>query len=142
MSAALNAFPFGNDSTERDSAHTHERSVVPLRPLSPRQMDALVAIERYIEARGYPPTVREICRMMGLASLGSVFEHMRALVKKGFLELDAGERRGMRVIAPSSKAAVIQPRPLVRAKVHLCAKCRREIREQAIALGRSRRRRA
>lgn len=47
-------------------------------------------IIEYIEAHGYPPTVREIGQMVGLRSTSSTQHHLEVLRKEGKIETDAG----------------------------------------------------
>jgi DNA-binding MarR family transcriptional regulator len=108
-----------SENTRRDIAHTPVRAVL---PLTERQLRVLVAIEQFIAARGYPPTVRALCEMLRLTSTNGVSEHLRALVRKGYLERDPAVPRGMRVVVASTKSGVaIAPRPL--AKTRPCMKC-------------------
>lgn len=54
--------------------------------LSARQRDVYDYVSEYVEDAGYPPTVTEIARSLGIVSRGSVHSHLLALVRKGFLE--------------------------------------------------------
>jgi repressor LexA len=54
-------------------------------PLSPRQRQILAFIERYKRDRGFPPTVREIQKGVGLQSPSSVHAHLRKLERSGYL---------------------------------------------------------
>ena len=47
----------------------------------------------------HPPTLDELCAMLGLRSRGSLHKHVQALVAAGFVERMAGQHRGIRVIA-------------------------------------------
>ncbi len=46
-------------------------------------MDVIAAT---IRARGYPPSVREIAKAVGLASTSAVHHHLQVLEKEGYLE--------------------------------------------------------
>lgn len=50
----------------------------------------LQAIIEYIEQHNYPPTVREIGKMVGLKSTSSVYAHLQRLLRSGKIETDAG----------------------------------------------------
>ena len=49
----------------------------------------LEAIKAYIIQHGYPPTVREICDMTGIASTSTVSHQIKKMLKDGTLESDA-----------------------------------------------------
>lgn len=53
--------------------------------LTNRQREVLKFIQVYFDKKGYPPTVREICKGMGLSSTSTVHGHLKRLVKKGYL---------------------------------------------------------
>lgn len=53
--------------------------------LTNRQKEVLNFIETYFNEKGYPPTVRDICKGMGLSSTSTVHGHLKRLVKKGCL---------------------------------------------------------
>ena len=64
--------------------------------LTERQRFVLQLIEQSIRERGYPPTVREIARTMGISSSNGVTDHLRALIRKGALVREASTARGLR----------------------------------------------
>lgn len=59
----------------------------------------LTAIVGYIEAHGYPPTVREICSLSGYKSTSTVQAHLSKMLDLGMIETDAqtGSSRAIRV---------------------------------------------
>jgi repressor LexA len=65
--------------------------------LSDRRKAILRFIERRLEERGYPPTVREIGEAVGLSSSSSVQFHLNALRESGHLERDGSLTRALRV---------------------------------------------
>jgi repressor LexA len=71
--------------------------------LSPRQRDILDFIVAAIQQRGVAPTYREIGAALGIGSTNGVSDHIKALVKKGYLErgADAGAPRAL---VPTSMA--------------------------------------
>jgi DNA-binding MarR family transcriptional regulator len=73
----------------------------PPRPPTKPQAQVLAQIERFIEQRGYGPTLREIADEMKLART-TVKLHVDALFKKGVLEAD---RQDGRVIARTMRPA-------------------------------------
>lgn len=54
--------------------------------LTDRQHGVLVLVGAYTRAHGYPPTIREIMRTLGLCSTSSVHKHLKALEEKGYIE--------------------------------------------------------
>ena len=65
--------------------------------LTDRQSEILRLIRELTEASGYPPTRAEIARSMGFRSVNAAEQHLRALEKKGALEISSGASRGIRV---------------------------------------------
>ena len=55
-------------------------------PLTDRQQEAYDFIKTHIEDNGWPPTVREIGKHMGISSPNGVMAHLKALKKKGWIE--------------------------------------------------------
>ena len=66
--------------------------------LTPRQAEILVLIQEYIYDEGYPPTRMEIAEAFGFRSPNAAEEHLRALERKGYIELLQGSSRGIRVL--------------------------------------------
>lgn len=67
--------------------------------LTARQRKVLDMIRESVETRGYPPSVREIGEVVGLASPSSVAYQLKALERKGFLRRDPNRPRAMEVVA-------------------------------------------
>jgi repressor LexA len=65
--------------------------------LTPRQAQILKLIEDYTEKSGFPPTRSEICEVMGFRSPNAAEEHLRALARKGAIEMIPGASRGIRL---------------------------------------------
>ena len=65
--------------------------------LTARQAQILKLIEEYTEHSGYPPTRSEICEAMGFKSPNAAEEHLRALARKGVIEMIPGASRGIRL---------------------------------------------
>ncbi|GAA1373829.1 transcriptional repressor LexA [Catellatospora chokoriensis] len=65
--------------------------------LSERQRRILEVIQDGVTSRGYPPTLREIGRAVGLAASSSVAYHLRELEEKGLLQRDRGRPRALSV---------------------------------------------
>jgi len=62
------------------------------------QAKILNYIKNEIRLKGYPPTVREICEALGIASSSTVHGHLTRLEKKGVIRRDAAKPRAIEVI--------------------------------------------
>jgi repressor LexA len=65
--------------------------------LTSRQGQILQLIRDQVAHSGLPPTRAEICRAMGFRSPNAAEEHLRALARKGVIEMMAGTSRGIRL---------------------------------------------
>ncbi|MEO6986007.1 MAG: transcriptional repressor LexA [Paralcaligenes sp.] len=65
--------------------------------LTARQQQILDLIRTEIARTGFPPTRAEIARTLGFKSANAAEDHLRALAKKGAIELTAGASRGIRL---------------------------------------------
>ena len=68
-----------------------------MKELTPRQRQILELIRAFAAEHGYPPTRGEIARQLGFRSANAAEQHLRALARKGALELEAGASRGIRL---------------------------------------------
>lgn len=68
-----------------------------MRQLTPRQKEILKLIQSFIAEYGMPPTRADIARELGFKSANAAEEHLRALQKKGVLELVPGASRGIQL---------------------------------------------
>ena len=66
--------------------------------LTRRQLATLEFIESYIADKGYPPTMREISDGTGVKSTSTAHFHVRSLVEKGLIEINAESPRTLRVV--------------------------------------------
>jgi repressor LexA len=69
-----------------------------MKGLTRRQQEILDYISTSIQGRGYPPTIREIGKHMGIRSTNGVNDHLKALERKGFLTRDDLKSRAIRPI--------------------------------------------
>ena len=60
--------------------------------LTKRQHAVLDVIRAWIRQRGYPPTIRELGKQLGIKSLRGVTAHLDAIAKKGFLKRESRAR--------------------------------------------------
>lgn len=65
--------------------------------LAPRQKQLLDFVASYHDQKGIPPTLREIGEALGIRSTNGVSDHVKALVRKGYLER-VGDARSSRCI--------------------------------------------
>jgi len=68
-----------------------------MEPLTERQAEILRLVRELTEVSGYPPTRAEIAQKMGFRSVNAAEQHLRALEKKGAIEISSGASRGLRV---------------------------------------------
>lgn len=65
--------------------------------LTPRQSEVLAIIRQHVEDTGYPPTRAEIALQLGFRSANAAEEHLKALARKGAIEMVPGASRGIRL---------------------------------------------
>jgi repressor LexA len=65
--------------------------------LTQRQEQVLDVIRRHIDDTGYPPTRADIALELGFKSANAAEEHLKALARKGAIEIIAGASRGIRL---------------------------------------------
>ncbi|WP_299177424.1 transcriptional repressor LexA [uncultured Neptuniibacter sp.] len=65
--------------------------------LTKRQTEVLDCIKRHIGDTGYPPTRADIAKDLGFKSANAAEEHLKALAKKGAIEIIPGTSRGIRI---------------------------------------------
>jgi repressor LexA len=65
--------------------------------LTKRQQQVLDIVRQHIDETGYPPTRADIARELGFKSANAAEEHLKALARKGALEIIPGASRGIRL---------------------------------------------
>src|SRR5215470_12344242 len=68
-----------------------------MRDLTPRQRQILMLVQKVMNDTGMPPTRAEIAKTLKFRSANAAEEHLRALERKGVLELLPGTSRGIRL---------------------------------------------
>ena len=68
-----------------------------MRPLTARQAEILALIQDFMERSGFPPTRAEIAAQLGFRSANAAEEHLRALERKGILDILPGASRGIQL---------------------------------------------
>ncbi|MDD0824403.1 transcriptional repressor LexA [Mannheimia sp. AT1] len=66
--------------------------------LTVRQQEIFDFVKSHIETTGMPPTRVEIAREIGFKSPNAAEEHLKALARKGYIEMLSGTSRGIRIL--------------------------------------------
>lgn len=66
--------------------------------LSDKQINILKYIKDELSLRGYPPSIREICKAVNLSSTSSVHAHLNTLEEKGYIRKGTNKRRALELI--------------------------------------------
>lgn len=66
--------------------------------LTARQQEIFDFVKQHIETTGMPPTRVEIAREIGFKSPNAAEEHLKALARKGYIEMLSGTSRGIRIL--------------------------------------------
>lgn len=66
--------------------------------LTKRQSEILTFLKVWIEDNGYPPTRAEIAKELGFRSPNAAEDHLKALARKGAIEMIPGASRGLKII--------------------------------------------
>ncbi len=65
--------------------------------LTKRQSEILELIREFLQVTGFPPTRSEIASQFGFRSANAAEEHLRALARKGYINIKPGASRGIRL---------------------------------------------
>ena len=74
--------------------------------LTKRQQEIFEFVKRYVGEHGYPPTVRDIGKAIGLTSSSTVHAHLANLEKLGLLKRDPTKPRALEVLVDKARGAV------------------------------------
>ena len=74
--------------------------------LTKRQQEIFEFVKKYAGEHGYPPTVRDIGKAIGLTSSSTVHAHLANLEKLGMLKRDPTKPRAIEVLVDKAKAVV------------------------------------
>ena len=66
--------------------------------ITDKQKEILEFLKKQILAKGYPPSVREICEAVNLRSTSSVHAHLETLEKNGYIRRDNAKSRSIEII--------------------------------------------
>ena len=84
-----------------------------MKPLTNRQQEVLDLLKRHLETTGMPPTRAEISRELGFKSPNAAEEHLKALARKGAIEIISGASRGIRILTDDSANEAPEGLPLI-----------------------------
>ena len=68
------------------------------RKSSEKQEEILNFVNGYIKENGYPPSIREICKGVGLSSTSTVHAHLNNLTQSGLIKKDNSKSRGIKIV--------------------------------------------
>ena len=85
------------DETPRESASLVKSKRVSRKKLTTKQKAVYDYICREVKKKGYPPTVREICEHVGLASTSSAYGRLKALEEAGYIRRDLSKPRAIEI---------------------------------------------
>jgi repressor LexA len=68
------------------------------RKLKPREAEVLRALGRWYRENGYPPSVRELCEAVGLASTRSVHDYLNRLEELGYIRRHRDRSRAIEIL--------------------------------------------
>lgn len=84
-----------------------------MRPLTARQEEVLQLIKTTMSETGMPPTRAEIALRLGFKSANAAEEHLKALARKGVIEILPGTSRGIRLTSPIDEVSEEIGLPLI-----------------------------
>lgn len=74
--------------------------------LNERQLGILLYIKKFLERKGYPPTVREICAGCNIKSTSTVYYALEKLEDKNYIRKDASKTRAIEIINQSDDVLI------------------------------------
>jgi repressor LexA len=97
-----------------------------MQDLTPRQAEILELLRTHLNETGFPPTRAEIAAHFGFSSPNAAEEHLRALERKGAIEILPGASRGLRILEPEGLPVVgrVAAGAPILAEQHIETRCR------------------
>ncbi|KGQ70377.1 LexA family transcriptional regulator [Chelonobacter oris] len=77
----------------------------PNKALTPRQQKVYDFVRSHLDSTGMPPTRAEIAKELGFRSPNAAEEHLKALARKGVIEILSGTSRGIRLLLTDEASA-------------------------------------
>ncbi|WP_193074153.1 transcriptional repressor LexA [Pseudomonas sp. FME51] len=84
-----------------------------MQKLTARQQQVLDFIKAHMSSNGYPPTRVDIAKELGFRSPNAAEDHLKALARKGAIEMIPGASRGIRLPADSDMQAAEDALPII-----------------------------
>ena len=84
-----------------------------MKPLTARQQEVYDFLKHHLETTGMTPTRAEISKELGFRSPNAAEEHLKALAKKGVIEIVSGASRGIRLLLEDNHAEEEPGLPLI-----------------------------
>ena len=78
--------------------------------LNKREKAILKFIEKQVKEKGYPPSVREIGKAVGLSSTATVHGYIEKLTQKGYIKKESQKGRTLKLLKGSSGKATTESR--------------------------------
>ncbi len=69
-----------------------------LSDLKEKELEILEFLDNHVTSKGYPPSVREICKAVGFKSTSTVHCYLRRLEKQGFIKKDPSKPRALKIV--------------------------------------------
>ena len=69
---------------------------------------AYSAIAEFIKENGYPPSVRELCRITGKSSTSSIQFRLKSLERKGYIKTTSGRKRTIRIVSEIDGTLIVR----------------------------------
>lgn len=82
-------------------------------PLTKKQADFLSFLKKYLQERGYPPTVRESMDGLGLSSTSIVKKYFDILERKGYIRRQFHSPRAIEIVDAAARSSEIRSVPIV-----------------------------
>lgn len=92
----LNFYP--EWSKRNENLNRREKNQVSTEALSKRQSQIYDSIVAHVNEYGFAPTVRELCKLTGLASTSSIVMHLKALETKGYIKRYPTQPRAITIL--------------------------------------------
>jgi repressor LexA len=78
-------------------------------PLTKRQNEIFAFLDEYLKDRGYSPSLDEIAKHFGIASLNAVYKHLNVLEEKGFIKRLSNRARSIQIVEQGVVAEQMVP---------------------------------
>ena len=66
--------------------------------LTEKQIELYNELKKYIDFYGFPPSIRELCKLMNVNSTGTIQSMLKRLKKKGYIDFMPRKSRTIRIL--------------------------------------------